>query len=196
MRLESQSHIQCNPDWLPDIFKFLNPFNTKLIFAHSPNHSRSKWLSDVVRNDCSVNFHLSKLSVAKFSVLYDISLVRDWKRKFKLITLGSERVLSKIMSSGLYQLKVYVDKLNASSFLLSVHTTHCFTRYADTDQHHMWTSISLQCSTYCTPQCSKRLDCHRLLYTEILFRETVGFLPCTLSVAATFSRVRNNRILP
>ena len=60
--------------------------------ANSPNHSRRKWLSDVVRNDCSINFHLSKLSNAKFSILYDISLVRDWKRKLKLITLGSERV--------------------------------------------------------------------------------------------------------
>ena len=60
---------------------------------HSPNHSRRKWLSDVVRlNDCSINFHLSKLSIAKFSILYDISLVRDWKRKLRLITLGSERV--------------------------------------------------------------------------------------------------------
>ena len=45
-----------------------------------------------MRNYCSVNFYLSKLSIAKFSILYDISLVRDWKRKLKLITLGSERV--------------------------------------------------------------------------------------------------------
>ena len=60
--------------------------------ANSPNHSRRNWLSDVVRNDCSINFHLSKLSIAKFSILYDISLVRDWKRKLKLITPGSERV--------------------------------------------------------------------------------------------------------
>ena len=59
--------------------------------ANSPNLSR-KWLSDVVRNYCSINFHLSKLSNAKFSILYHISLVRDWKRKLKLITLGSERV--------------------------------------------------------------------------------------------------------
>ena len=51
-------------------------------------HSRRKWLRDVVRNDCSINFHLSKLSNAKFSILYVISLVRDWQRKF----LGSERV--------------------------------------------------------------------------------------------------------
>ena len=60
--------------------------------ANSSNYSRRKWLSDVVRNDCSINFHLSKLSIAKFSILYDISLVRDWRRKLKLITLGSERV--------------------------------------------------------------------------------------------------------
>ena len=45
-----------------------------------------------MRNDCSINFHLSKLSNAKFSILYVISLVRDWQRKLKLITLGSERV--------------------------------------------------------------------------------------------------------
>ena len=30
-------------------------------------------MSDVVRNDSSVNFHLSKLSNDKFSILYDIS---------------------------------------------------------------------------------------------------------------------------
>ena len=63
-----------------------------LTLANSPNHSRKKWLRDVVRNDCSINFHLSKLSTTKFSILYDISLVRDWKRKLKLITLESERV--------------------------------------------------------------------------------------------------------
>ena len=45
-----------------------------------------------MRNDCLINFHLSKLSIAKFSILCDISLVRDWKRKLKLITLGSDRV--------------------------------------------------------------------------------------------------------
>ena len=45
-----------------------------------------------MRNDFSINFHLSKLSIAKFSILYDISLVRDWKRKLKLITLASEGV--------------------------------------------------------------------------------------------------------
>ena len=41
--------------------------------------SRRKCMSDVVRDDCSINFHLSKLSNTKFSILYDISLVRDWK---------------------------------------------------------------------------------------------------------------------
>ena len=49
-------------------------------------------LSDVVGIDSSINFHLSQLSNAKFSILYDISLVRDWKRKSWLITPGSERV--------------------------------------------------------------------------------------------------------
>ena len=46
-------------------------------------------------NDCSFNFHLSKGAITKFSILYDISLVRNWKRKLKLITLGSERVKQK-----------------------------------------------------------------------------------------------------
>ena len=68
------------------------PFQSQAHNANSPNHSRRKWLSDVVRNYCSVNFHLSKLSIAKFLILYDVSLVRDWKRTLKLITLGSERV--------------------------------------------------------------------------------------------------------
>ena len=46
-----------------------------------------------MRNDCSINFHRSKLSIAKlFSIPYDISLVRDGKRKLKLVTFGSERV--------------------------------------------------------------------------------------------------------
>ena len=45
-----------------------------------------------MRNDCSINFHLSKLSIARFSILYDISLVRDRKRKLKLITFESERL--------------------------------------------------------------------------------------------------------
>ena len=48
-------------------------------------------MSDVVRIDSSISFHLSKLSNAKFSILYDISLVRDWKRKSWLI-IWSERV--------------------------------------------------------------------------------------------------------
>ena len=41
---------------------------------------REKWLFN--------QLSLSKLSIAKFSMT---SLVRDWKRKLKLITLGSER---------------------------------------------------------------------------------------------------------
>ena len=46
--------------------------------ANSPNHSRRKWLSGVVRNDCSVNFYL--LSIAKLSTLYDISGGRqNWR---------------------------------------------------------------------------------------------------------------------
>ena len=38
------------------------PFQSQAHNANYPNHSRRKWLSDVVRNDCSINFHLSKLS--------------------------------------------------------------------------------------------------------------------------------------
>ena len=49
-------------------------------------------MSDVVRNNSSISFHLSKLSNAKFSILYDMFLVRDWKRKSWQITPGSERV--------------------------------------------------------------------------------------------------------
>ena len=40
----------------------INPFNPKLIMQILPTISRRKWLSDAVRNDCSINFHLSKLS--------------------------------------------------------------------------------------------------------------------------------------
>ena len=40
-----------------------------------------------MRNNCSVNFYLSKLSIAKFSILYDIPLVRDWKRKLNFINM-------------------------------------------------------------------------------------------------------------
>ena len=69
----------------------VQPYRSQAHNANSPNPSRRKWLNDVERNDCSIKFHLSKLSIAKFSILYDISLVRDWKRKLKLITLGSER---------------------------------------------------------------------------------------------------------
>ena len=51
-------------------------------------------MSDVVRIDSSISFHLSKLSNAKLSILYDIHvyLVRHWKKKLKLITLGSQRI--------------------------------------------------------------------------------------------------------
>ena len=51
-------------------------------------------MSDVVRIDSSISFYLSKLSNAKFTILYNIYLVRDFKRKLKLITPGSERVTS------------------------------------------------------------------------------------------------------
>ena len=66
-----------------------------LLTAHttnSPNHSRRKCMSNVVRIDSSTSFHLSKLSNAKFSLLYDVYMVRDWRRKLRLIALWSERV--------------------------------------------------------------------------------------------------------
>ena len=45
-----------------DTINCFNPFNISQVHsANSPSHSRKKWLSDVVRNDCSINFHLSKL---------------------------------------------------------------------------------------------------------------------------------------
>ena len=77
-----------NPDpFTNEPIKTLKPFQSQAHNANSPKHS-----SVVVRNGCSVNFHLSKLSIAKFSILYDISLVRDQKRRLRLITFGSERV--------------------------------------------------------------------------------------------------------
>ena len=51
--------------------KFSQPFKKKMI----------EW--------CSEKWLFNQLL---FSILYDISLVRNWKRKLKLITLGSERV--------------------------------------------------------------------------------------------------------
>ena len=52
-------------------------------------------------------FHLSKLSIAKFSILYDIPLVKDWKRKLKLITLESERV----NSEGIFKVRKFDREL-------------------------------------------------------------------------------------
>ena len=46
----------------------------------------------VVGIDNSVSFRLSKLSNAKFFLLYDISLVGDWKRTSWLIIPGREMV--------------------------------------------------------------------------------------------------------
>ena len=60
-------------------------YHFQLIMQILPTISRRKWLSDIVRTDSSLSFHVSKLSNAKFSILYDISLVRDWKRKSWLI---------------------------------------------------------------------------------------------------------------
>ena len=63
-------------------------------------------MSDAVRIDSSISFHLSKLSNTKVSILYDISLARDWKRKSWLITPGSERLkpLHFITRRGWYNL--------------------------------------------------------------------------------------------
>ena len=44
-------------------------------------------------NDVVVQWEMiAQSTIAKFSILYDIPLVSDWKRKLKSITLGSERV--------------------------------------------------------------------------------------------------------
>ena len=63
-------------------------------------------MSDVVRIDSLISFHLSKLSNAKFSILYDISLVRHWKRKLKLITLGSGTV------NTIYSSRMFVESVS------------------------------------------------------------------------------------
>ena len=77
--------LQCSLGWVEHCWN-VGKVHSQAHNTNSPNHWRRKWLSDVVRNDCSINFHLSKLSTVKFSILYDISLVSDWKRKLKLIT--------------------------------------------------------------------------------------------------------------
>ena len=109
------------------------PFQSQAHNANSPNHSRRKWLSDVVRNDCSVNFHQSKLSIAKFSILYDISLVRDWKRKLKLITPGRH---GRHPGNQLYN-KVCTMKSSKKATI-----THIF---PDLYMYHIYGNISLWC---------------------------------------------------
>ena len=47
--------------------------------TNSPNHSRT-------------NVWVMQWELSMFFILYEMSLVRDWKRKVWLITLGSERV--------------------------------------------------------------------------------------------------------
>ena len=76
-------------------------------------------MSDVVRIDSSISFHLSKLSNAKFSILYDISLVRDSKRKLKLITLGSERV--NVLKSWMLGTKIFYSKHFLTIILIKSH---------------------------------------------------------------------------
>ena len=77
--------IRAFPVWeniLPWLCTATNqPFQSQAHNANSPNHSRGKWLSEVVRNDCSINFHLSKLSIAKFSILYDIYIWWETERE-------------------------------------------------------------------------------------------------------------------
>ena len=152
----------------------LNPFNTKLIFAHSPNHSRSKWLSDVVRNDCSVNFHLSKLSVAKFSVLYDISLVRDWKRKFKLITLGSERVKNNTIGS-------------LSNVLISFHIIIGILFEVST---HWWMPHRLKAVLTCSVQRKKRREVNENTWQNELKHWRSGHSYCVSFTSLVLTRKR------
>ena len=48
---------------LPDVNilrELLYPFQSQAHNANSPNHSRRKWLSGVVRNDCPINFHFEQ----------------------------------------------------------------------------------------------------------------------------------------
>ena len=111
-------HDVLNPHpgiWL---FWLFNPFTPKLIIQILPTIQEEND-SDVVRNDCSINFHLSKLSI---SILYDISLVRDWKIKLKLTTVASETPLNKTfgkltLSSFCFQLRLWPFWINKLAIL-------------------------------------------------------------------------------
>ena len=65
-------------------------FNSKLIIANSPNHSRRKWLFNRLYSEQTI--YLPNSPYLVYDTCTCISLVRDWKRKLKLITPGSERV--------------------------------------------------------------------------------------------------------
>ena len=73
--------------WLPHIYHCLNPFTPKLVIQILLT-IQDQMYGDVMRIN---SFHLSKLSNAKFSTVWYISLLRDWNRKLKLITSGSEK---------------------------------------------------------------------------------------------------------
>ena len=78
--------------WIRCILCILMPFTPKLMIQIlvTIQEQMYEWCSENI--DSLISFHLSKLSNAKFSILYDITLVRDWKRKSWLITSGSEIV--------------------------------------------------------------------------------------------------------
>ena len=72
---------------------------------------------------CSEKWLFNQLSseqtIAKFSILYDISLVRDWKRKSWLITPGSERVKQRGAppSSSLWETSEFSHRKHFLSFV-------------------------------------------------------------------------------
>ena len=75
-------------------------FHSQVQNTDSPNYSRRNFMRDVERINTSTRCHLSKLSKAKFSILYDVSLVKNWRRKLKLITPG---IILPAMSTSCHQ---------------------------------------------------------------------------------------------
>ena len=66
-------------------------FIPKLKIVHSPNISKRKCISEVVRIGSIIIFHLSKLGKAKFSILCDVIFLAR-QQKFEVDHSGSERV--------------------------------------------------------------------------------------------------------
>ena len=98
-----------------------------------------------MRNDCSINFHLSKLSIATFSILYDISLVRlkekidvdhSWEWKGKSCARISDFLATSVIffpfssssqpSPSLWENKTF-STLNSTDLLSFITVvSHCF----------------------------------------------------------------------